>query len=217
MTEAQWLFEYHALQKKADLEAEVMTEVMKASARILRDTLVGVLGLNLFAPAPAASEDASAAAFLPAALLFSNHHLLKVAIDEKAKEVDLEKVVADDAFEEFSKKLARGEVGDMDPLLLGNLPNGGHLSDYWAQESARQAMAILGIKPRPAGAPAAAHFSGRPKHVGGVTVSFEDERMVQEQEDAIARPVDRVGPAPVPKENAVRVEIEPGVFVGGDD
>ena len=218
MTEAQWLFEYHALRKKEDREFEMGAEVMKAGARILRDTLIGVLGLNLLVPkneAEAATPDAPA--FIPAAALMSNHHLLKIHFEAYQKAAGTETAMADAAFEEFSKKLARGDVGDLDPLLLGNLPGGGNVTDYWAQASAKQMLAALGIKPRPTDAPAVPHFGKRPKKVGRVQISFEgEERLLQEQEDARPTPLDRVGPAPLPRTD-LRVEIEPGIVLGGED
>lgn len=222
MTEAQWLFEYHALRKKEDRELEVQVEAVKTGARILRDTLIGVLGLDLFVTdkeRAMASKDMPA--FYPAALLFSNHHLLKGVFDEQKKAEDTERALKDAAFEEFSKKLAKGEIGDMDPLLLGNLPSGGNVTDYWAQESAKQMLRALGVKPRPENAPTVPHFSGRPKRGVGVVSLESSERLLQEAADSLPVPIDRVGPAPVPLPEDARhgvqiVELEPGVF-GGDE
>lgn len=222
MTEAQWLFEYHALRKKEERELEVQVEALKTNARVLRDTLVGVLGLDVFvSEKEKAAAPPDAPVFYPASLLFSNHHLLKGVLDEQNKAADSERALKDEAFEEFSKKLARGEVGDMDPLLLGNLPGGGNVTDYWAQESAKQMLHQLGVKPRPANAPAVPHFSGRPRKSGGGVSLEGSDRLLQEGADAIPVPLDRVGPAPIPlPSDALHgvqiVELEPGVF-GGDE
>jgi len=222
MTEAQWLFEYRALRKKEDEELEMQVEAFKTGARVLRDTLIGVLGLDAFVTeADRAKAPKDAPVFMPASLLFSNHWLLKAHMDEQKKAEDTERALKDAAFEEFSKKLAKGEIGDMDPLLLGNLPSGGNVTDYWAQESAKQMLRMLGVKPRPVNAPAVPHFSGRPKRGVGVVSLEGSERLLQEGADSLPVPLDRVGPAPIPLPEDTRhgvqiVELEPGVF-GGDE
>lgn len=218
MTDAQWLFEYHALRKKEEAEIEVAAKTMETNANILRDTIVATLGLGLFVPKGTPEPAPGIAPFIPAALLFSNHHLLKPVFEDWQKANDADKAMGDDAFEEFSKRLARGDVGDMDPLLFGNLPGGLNITQLVAQGAMKQALATLGVKPRPLDAPAVPHFGKRPMKKG-VRVAIEsEERILQEQADAIPRPIDRVGPAPVPaREGArVRVQLEPGVFAGED-
>lgn len=219
MTEAQWLFEYHALRKKEEREVEMQSEVLKAHARILFDTLVGVSGADLLVTTKErAAAPEGTRAFVPWVKLFSNHHLLHAALEEQKKEDDAQRALSDAAFDEFSRKLAKGEVGDLDPLLLGNLPGGGHAADRYAEQAAQEMLRVLGVKPRPEGAPVVPHYNA-PRR-GGVTVSMEgEERLLQQGADAIPRPLTSVGPSPVPLPEGATVqviELEPGVF-GGED
>lgn len=197
MTEAQWAFEFHALQKKENQELELYAQTVKTGARILRDTLIGVLGLNLFVtpmPGDPTPADGETPLFVPAAALFSNHHLLKLVIDQQKDAMDTEKALNDSAFEEFSKKLARGDVGDMDPLLVG--PN--IVIEKFDQAAMQAAMKMLGIRPRPDDAPAVPHFG---KKRGKVLLEADPED--------ISLGVGASGLQPI--------ELEPGLIVGGDE
>lgn len=232
MNWAQWVFEFKALQKKEEDEFNVQAEILKTSARIFRDTLVSVLGLNQLVPESPKSDDAAAAAkrddaglpFVPAAFVMGNHHLLAHYIEEQKKAADAERAMSDTAFDEFSKRLASGDVGDMNPLLLGERPDGRHISDVHAEEAVKELLAAMGVKQRPASAPAVAHFGLKPKDSsggGGVQISLEDEeRLVQDIPGVPPRSRAAVGPAPVPRDNVRvgldRIELEPGVFVGGE-
>lgn len=175
MTDAQWKFEAEALRRKEEAAANMQVEVVKAGARILHDTLVSVLGLGLFAPAGGSEAGAEAGGplpFLPAAFLFANHHLLRVALEERDKSEHAGEAMGDAAFEAFSARLARGDVGDLDPLLLGTLPTGTSVDALWKQTAFEQTLAALGVKERPIDAPAAPHFGGDERRV---RVDDEDE------------------------------------------
>jgi hypothetical protein len=142
-----------------------------------------VFGLNLF------SEEKDPDVFTPGAFVFGNHHLLKPLLDRAKKTADdkaaAEAAVSDAAFEEFSKRLARGDVGDMEPILNPDLKNA-----YWNSLETQQTLMSLGIKPRPADAPAAPHY-GKKKG----TVQWLDEDGVSQG----------------------GLELEPGLIVGGDE
>lgn len=221
MTDAQWAFEAAALKRKEEAELNMQVEVVKANARVLRDTLIRVSGADILAPAPEpGAVPAETPPFVPWALFFSNHHLLRNLMEEKQKAETTERVLADDAFEAFSAKLAKGEVGDVDPILLGKLPGGRDVSDLWAEQAAKEALRVLGVKPRPEGAPVVPHLSARPQ-TGGVAVSFESEEKLFGEGDALPRVASAMGAAPVPLEDNARVgvrlvELEPGLF-GGDE
>lgn len=163
MTDAQWVFEFQALQRKEEMERKVEVEMLKTGARIFRDTLITVLGLHLFPGEVGAEREGDGPPpFTPATLLFSNHHLLKMAVEQlekKTKDEDaMSRAQSDAAFEEFSQRLARGDVGDMDPILLGaDVPNA-----YWNSEETQQMLKLLGVTPRPASAAAVPHIGRRP-------------------------------------------------------
>ena len=164
MTVEQWLFEYHALRRKERTEGELMVEAMKIGARTFRDILIGVLGLDQVAPKPAGEAAGSATTesrpegapppFVPAAFVMGNHHLLNALMEAADKEKQAEAALNDSAFDEFSRKLAAGEVGDLDPVLTGDAAE----RPYWQTHEAQEALARM-VKPRASDAPAAPHFS----------------------------------------------------------
>lgn len=192
MTWGQWLFEYHALRKKEEDEGKFLGEVMVAATNALRETLVGVLGLHLFAEEKPAGSGPTP--FIPAAALFSNHHLLKHVIEAKEKAKQAEEAMQDDAFEALSQKLAKGDFGDLHPILRG-----GNIAEdknaYWRSEEAQLALRRAGVTNRPASAGAAPHFSRKVRK----GVVFGPIEAAEPAADTATTTVDRV-------------ELEPGVF-----
>jgi hypothetical protein len=170
MTWEQWLFEYHALAKKEEAETQVRHETMKTCIRAFREILVGVLGLGQLVPNEEhekAKKDAKdgeppLTPFVPAAFVFGNHHLLQGLIKKVEESEDVKRVTGDEAadFEAFSQKLARGEDSDIDPILLGEIPN---LDQVLIADQRRRA-AELGVRTRAPDAPAAPK-GGRPRGV----------------------------------------------------
>lgn len=195
MTYAQWMFEYHALQEKERGWAKQIAEVVKGFARSLREMLIGVLGLNLIREWKAPKDkpfdtDTKAALadvtpFVPASILFGRPQVLQAYLDDLKKTEKEERASEafraqqDAAFEAFSAALARGETPpDMDPVLMGR--PGDTLNLYWRSEDAQAALRSLGVKPRPADAPAVPHVSAKPRrlpaHVAPkAKVTFDDE------------------------------------------
>ena len=200
MTDAQWLFEYHALQAKEKMEGELQVKLLEANARVLRDTLIGVLGLHLLAPQPAPDapprEEDAPVPFVPAVMLFSNHHLLNIAMAQQKKSAGVQ-VEEDEAFEAFSQRLARGDVGDLDPIHTADLST---MTATLAERERRAAEARLGIQQRPADAPAAAHF-------GRAVTSAHARVTLQPQ---------MVAPTLLSEDELFghHIELEPGLFPG---
>lgn len=175
MNEAQWLFMYHVLRDKERSWAETIAEAMRGGVRQLREMLIGVLGLNLVrkwkepkggfdAATKTALDDVTP--YVPASFLFGRPQSIQPYLDEMQKEAKIEKAAADyqatqdDAFEEFSKRLAAG--GDMEPWVKGK--PGDDRNVYWNSLDAKQILRSLGVKPRVGGA-AVPHISVKPKHI----------------------------------------------------
>ena len=182
MTWAQWLFEYAGLKEREKAESERMGEVMNISLRSIREIMVGVLGLGVFVPekareahaakieaARAAGEDLPLSPFIPAAMMFSNHHLLAKLHEIQEEESKTEAAMADEAFEQMSAALARGDVGDLDPILLGT-PGETAENTYWQSFEAQEALRRIGVQRRLETAPPAPHNTVRIKRRG---VSFD--------------------------------------------
>lgn len=169
MTYAQWMFEALALKKREADEAEVTSSLISAFSRILRETLIGVLGLGLVKPKPDAKPE-DGTAFVPASFIMGRPEMLKHFLEDMKKEEKTEDALNDEAFEAFSAKLAKGDVGDMDPLIVGH---SGPVDPgaFWASAGAKQMLASMGIKQRTTGR-AAPHMEGKPR------VMFDDEENV---------------------------------------
>lgn len=175
MTQAMWLFEYHALLERDRTCRTLVNDLFKSATTILREVLVGVLGLNLIkawkAPKGEAFDEKTKAVlegmtpFVPGAFIFGrpemvNHYLDEMKLDAKTEaEATAYASNQDEAFEEFSARLARGEAGDMDPVFVG-VP-GEEVNRYWRSEEAKATVAALGVKPRPKSAPAVPHVRMR--------------------------------------------------------
>lgn len=128
MTWGQWLFEYAALKKKEEKEAELVTTVMEASAHTMREILIGVLGLNLVhkdqfeAERRAAGEEVQRGTpYVPMSMLVGRPEIMKELIDELDKHEGGMAAMDDDEFDKFSrelqKRLESGDYGDMEPII----------------------------------------------------------------------------------------------------
>lgn len=181
MTDAEWVFEAEALRRKEQAENDMQLATFKANARVLRETLIGVLGLHIFAPKDAGGEadvavdetpgdgaEAKVPSFMPAVFLFGNHHLLAKQIEQKQEEGFATDAMNDEAFEAFSQKLAQGDFSDLDPVHFGG---GG--DNYWNTTEGRAALARLGVVPREADAPSVPHF-GKPAEAAESEFDFGD-------------------------------------------
>lgn len=197
MTEAQWLFEYYALRKKEDEELMLLHEVMKVSSTVLRETLVGVLGLSHFVDEEAKPGEPTP--FLPAAYLMSNHHLLKAVEEVREKAKKTQAAVQDEAFEALSKQLMTGDMEALPPFLRGQdgVPPE---NAYWFSRQAREDLARAGVKLRPKSAGTVPHFSRK-----GVVFKSPEELLAEAQAKEVADEEART---------VERIELEPGVFAG---
>lgn len=161
MTAFDWRFEYEALRRRDDAQQAQW----RVGVRVLRETLVNVLGLNLLAPQQRAGAVAlppdpdglpPPTPYLPAALVLSDPALLKAALEEKEREEAAAPAADDAAFDAYSaavhERVRAGEdvgaVGDMEPM------------------TADEAMAHFGLEPRDPSEPPVPHASLRVQPVG---------------------------------------------------
>lgn len=99
MTEAQWLFEYHALRLRERDRAEDLQAIFDAS----RKTLSTMLGLNI-------AGDGDDAPMVPLALMCGNPELLAKAVEFAEQHVASDAVLEDDDFEAWSAAMAQGDM-----------------------------------------------------------------------------------------------------------
>lgn len=139
MTTAQWIFEAHALQARDRIQADTVLATVKASVRILRNLMVSVLGLRLRATKE--GEEADEFKFVPLSVLLADPARLKDLMSAEEAEAAVETATEDEAFDAFSKQLARGEVGDLEPILSSD-PTPGKVS----VEEYQAMLKSMGIK-----------------------------------------------------------------------
>lgn len=137
MTTAQWLFEYHALQEKEKASATFTVEVYKESVTALRKLMIALLGLDIIGEKK----------ILPLSLLAGNPRLLGKWYEDAQADAAAEAAANDSEFDALSEQLAKGEIGDLDPLLFGDM--GDISKDYTQTEEYKEALTALGIKIKP--------------------------------------------------------------------
>lgn len=125
MTEAQWLFEYHALQAKERSWSDTIVDAFKAFFQELRASLISLFGLNLvkkWDTSKLSDEDKRVlekeTPFVPASFLWGRPEMLKAFLEEGEKQEIEEHAFDDKAFDEMSLRMARGEMNDLDRALM---------------------------------------------------------------------------------------------------
>lgn len=115
MTEAQWLFEYHALRMRDEEQHKLFGEMFRG----LREMLVRVFGLDIvrFAKGPNEKEaDPDAATpYVPASLLWSRPEALQYFQKQAEAEQATESAISDETFDRFSEELLRMANAGIDP------------------------------------------------------------------------------------------------------
>lgn len=137
MTTAQWLFEFHALQEKEKTSAAFTVEVYKESVTALRKLMIALLGLDVFGEKK----------IMPLALLAGNPKLLSKWYEDAQADEAIEAAANDTDFDQLSAQLAKGDIGDLDPTLFGDLSN--ISKDYTQTDDYKDALTALGIKIKP--------------------------------------------------------------------
>lgn len=103
MNDQQWLFEAYALRKAEERDMQLRIESMKWQ----RNLLVNLLGLNLVKEAGSDGDE-----FIPLAVLCGQPEVLKYVFEEREREEKAGDALNDPDFDEWSEKLARGELDD---------------------------------------------------------------------------------------------------------
>lgn len=98
MTDAQWLFEYHALKQRDDERVEMFQAAQKM--------LVSLLGLDHFA-----TQEGQ---YIPLALLTGQPEILAKLVEEQEQEERAVDAADDPEFDAWSEKLAMGDLDDTD-------------------------------------------------------------------------------------------------------
>jgi len=146
--------------------------------RALRDTLIGVFGLNLLGKKCdkerqkdiEAGSDPDMPKFVPGSFLFGNPEVIKSFLT-KLQRREKEESVEDDeamAFDKFSTQLLNQlKTGlsdlpaDMIPLLTSDLTDL-ERNSYWRSDEVKEMLTALGVKPR-SSSDAVPHIPGKPK------------------------------------------------------
>jgi hypothetical protein len=115
MTEAQWLWEFLALQEKESQQIDLVTEVLKATKKMLTK----LLGLDLVKEAMTEEElkEAGDDIAIPFALIAGRREFIQHIMEKVENKSKVAKAMTDTDFDAMSAAIAKGEIGDMDPIL----------------------------------------------------------------------------------------------------
>jgi len=140
MTYAQWLWEYEALKQKEKDDVETSLELMK----LFRITLIKLLGLDLLADKTEVDEDNEdmGPVYVPLAIMVSRREVVDVIMKKMDAESAIQKSLADDDFEKMSAAMARGELGDMEPVVSESTAQEDTVKDLLYREE----LAAVGVK-----------------------------------------------------------------------
>jgi hypothetical protein len=111
MTSAQWLWEFEALAQKDRDDVERQLELFK----LMRKQIVSILGLTLMCNKEDMEKDPDM--FIPWVLMGGRREVVQSIFDKIEKEHVMKESIEDEEFEKLSSAIARGEIGDMDPIL----------------------------------------------------------------------------------------------------
>lgn len=162
MNYSQWYYEFFALQVEEERRMEEQKELIKANAKILRETLIGVLGLRfrmaLEEDAPKTPIDPADVieSFIPLSFLLADGERINMAKDTAAADRAIEVAIKDTVFDERAARLAEDE-GDMIPILELTPEQLKERRKKWAQQDylaqARQLGIVLREEPQVETAP----------------------------------------------------------------
>ena len=154
MTQAQWIAEYIGLRKMEQEKIEVASKFFEIGGLALRRLLVGLLGLNLAKAKvgadgeEVAQEEGREEPFVPLSYLVSRPELLEAYSAQLSDEVEATHAMEDEEFEEMSKRLAKGDLGDLDPILSAKLTERFDAEAYWKSPENQAFLAAAGVKIR---------------------------------------------------------------------
>ena len=149
MTTEQWHFEYEGLLAREEAKASTLARVFRDAVRAFREVLISVLGLNLLkrwigATPEQAERLKDMTPFVPAAYLWTKPEVLEHWQQEALRDEGAEAAMKDEAFEAFSAALARGDLSEVDPRLLGTPDEG--TEKFWNSVEVEQMLNRLGVR-----------------------------------------------------------------------
>lgn len=163
MTNEQWLFEYYAQAQKDRELAEFTNHVMKTATHIVRETLIGVFGLNLIHRADVderREEDGEefSTPFVPMSYLVGRPEIMKDLVEkyQKAEAAEKEIESPDEDFDAYSRELQHrlesGDYGDMEPIISDDYGTEEERAErmklHWQSDDMQQMLVSLGVTPR---------------------------------------------------------------------
>jgi len=156
MTTAQWMMEYHALRAREEAQVNMVTAVFKGAVRALRSLFISVLGLH-YTPKPVEGEEVSEAArdddgiaiptYMPLSYIVGRPEMLEVLRKNYQDAEGAEQALADTTFDQFSARLAAGDMSDLEPVLeaLPDMDRDGEF-DLAAHHALLESMGIKIVK-----------------------------------------------------------------------
>lgn len=116
MTFTQWYYEFFALQAEEERRMKEEKEMLRANAILLRETLIGVLGLRFAKPKEGQPElpvTEQIEPFLPLSFLLAEGERLKEAQNFSDGEASASRAIKDEAFDKMAARLE----ADMVPII----------------------------------------------------------------------------------------------------
>ena len=111
MTGAQWIWEYEALAKKEQEAAENNIEMFK----MVKNQIIGLLGLSLMFDEKTLEKNPDL--FMPWVIMGGRREIVQTLMEKFQASQAGKDAIDDPEFEKLSAAIARGDIGDMDPIL----------------------------------------------------------------------------------------------------
>jgi hypothetical protein len=111
MTGAQWIWEYEALAKKEQEAAENNIEMFK----MIKGQIIGLLGLSLMFDEKTLEKNPDL--FMPWVIMGGRREIVHDLMEKFQASQAGRDAIDDPEFEKLSAAIARGDIGDMDPIL----------------------------------------------------------------------------------------------------
>lgn len=141
MTQAQWLFEARALQEKEEQRAKLISDVMTASLKNLKDLLIVLFGLHIGAKKYSKEEEKDLGLpYLPFNMFVARPEVMKEMIERDEEEAARIEAGSDSDLDALNEDLSQLDLGDLEPIL-----EGGDFFDQWTSDEHLHHLEEIGV------------------------------------------------------------------------
>lgn len=141
MTTAQWIFEMRALEARDRAQVDLITSAFQAGVSSLKTLMVGLLGLRWGTE----KDEAGEPMWVPLSHIVGRPEMLKTMFEAQEKSERVDDAVGDEAFDAWSSQLAKGDLGDLGPILE-NMPDISDPVHLWNTPEIQETMRAMGVR-----------------------------------------------------------------------